>query len=726
MPVLAAKKENIVVMENAHSVEAAGVVGSPASIRRGLLGRRLECEKLISTGYSPLLTIIRVQLTSSLEPERQNNGRVVGRLPPSSPASQNRDNGLALPGNGSNSLLADYREQSSAPIIHPSTKNPSSCNDNATLHQRNPLSPQDGNASATSDHEGGGPIEGLEGFFGDSSTFTFVSKVGSDASGSNAVQTQNDNQVATATSHTSSPYVVDMESIYQLPERNLADSLVDGYFDRVHPLYPFLHEGSFRVEYENMWTYPTGTRLQPSWHALLNIVCALGFEFCDTVPEDNLARTVFPFVDRSRDIILSHIYRRGNLEFIQALLLMCHYLQGTLELNECWNLVGLMIRTALSIGLHLNPDNLPLSTVEKEVRKRVWWGCFIIDRTLSMKFGRPPALQVADAQNVPFPAAIDDQYIIQHGTSSLRQPLGRPAVIEFFLRTIKLSKVINDILSRLYTPAAKTESSGPGLLSVSEQSHILSSVVRLNGELQTWWNDGPVYLREQSTAAESQTFERQRAVLRIRYLQIQILLQRPLLPLFSRHDIEDDFLRDVTIAGCRACVRAAHETLQMISEKYHRRLLNSLWYNLHYVFTSMGVLLHIRTMEKTKLEILGVNGLQEEIESMNLGMEFLEAASRTSSLAGRYIAVLRRIIDKETPKATNNDRGATTQVMTPGPEVSLPLQQEHDPAPSQFEELDFDHQIEGLEAWNLDDWLLGTGLPPNMHSLGNASGEFLL
>ncbi|GAD96994.1 C6 transcription factor [Paecilomyces variotii No. 5] len=709
MPVSAAKKENTAVMANVHNAEDAEAVGSPASIHPDLLGP--------------------VQSSSSLVSGSQNNDRVVRRLsaqlPPSSPASQTRENGLMLASTGSVSLLEDYREPSPAPILHSSMNNASSCDKNAVSRPLNSLSPQNGNASVSSDREGRGAVEGLEGFFGDSSTFTFVSKVESDVSGSNAVQTRNDDQVAAAASHSSSPYIVDMESIYQLPERRLADSLVDGYFDRVHPLYPFLHEGSFRVEYETMWTYPAGTRLRPSWYALFNIVCALGFEFCDTVPEDHIARTVSPFVDRSRDIILSHIYRRGNLEFIQALLLMCHYLQGTLELNECWNLVGLMIRTALSIGLHLNPDNLSLSTVEKEVRKRVWWGCFIIDRTLSMKFGRPPALQVADAQNVPFPAAIDDQYIIQHGTSSLRQPLGRPAIIEFFLRTITLSKVINDILTHLYTPAVKTDS-GPSLLGVSEQSNLLSTVVRLNGELQTWWNDGPQYLRQQSMEAEGQVFERQRAVLRIRYLQIRILLQRPLLPLFSRYDIEDDFLRDVTIAGCRACVRAAHETLRMISEKYHRRLLNSLWYNLHYVFTSMGVLLHIRTMRKTKQEILGLEGLQEEIESMNLGMKFLEVASRTSNLAARYVSVLRRIIDKETPRRTNDDQDAAAQVMAPGPEAPLPLQQGRDQGQTQFEELDFAHQIGGLDAWNLDDWLLGTGLPPNIHFLGNASGEFLL
>jgi hypothetical protein len=75
----------------------------------------------------------------------------------------------------------------------------------------------------------------------------------------------------------------------------------------------------------------------------------------------------------------------------------------------------------------------------------------------------------------------------------------------------------------------------------------------------------------------------------VRYLQIRILLQRPLLLLFSRGDIHDDFLRTIAIAGSQTCIYAARQTLQMISHQYHRRLLNSLWYNLHCRFTVSSI-----------------------------------------------------------------------------------------------------------------------------------------
>lgn len=86
----------------------------------------------------------------------------------------------------------------------------------------------------------------------------------------------------------------------------------------------------------------------------MNIVFALGYEFSDAIPDGSITTVVSLFVGRSQEIILPHIYRKGNLEFVQALLLMCHYLQGIMELNEYWNLVGLMIWAAISIGLQLN------------------------------------------------------------------------------------------------------------------------------------------------------------------------------------------------------------------------------------------------------------------------------------------------------------------------------------------------------------------------------------
>jgi hypothetical protein len=299
----------------------------------------------------------------------------------------------------------------------------------------------------------------------------------------------------------------------QLPERHLADNLVDEYFNRIHYLYPFLHEGSFRAEYENMWTCPEQAPHRPSWSALLNVIFAFGCESGDDIAANKVTETVSPFMDRARTIVLSQVFKRGDLELIQAFLLLCYYLQGTLDLNECWNLVGLMIRTAVSIGLHLNPDSLGVSSVEKEVRKRVWWGCFTLDRTLSMEFGRPPSLQPQDAQDVPYPLPVDDQYI--HNTSqNPRQPSNCPSTIEFFIHTIKLAHLNDDIRRDLYSTHRRTPQSDTTDVVVSDQEIV--RLVVLDGRLRSWWNAKPDHLGTASLVWCHPIFQRQQAVMQIR------------------------------------------------------------------------------------------------------------------------------------------------------------------------------------------------------------------
>ena len=146
------------------------------------------------------------------------------------------------------------------------------------------------------------------------------------------------------TGHDTSDIIGSLESCFELPDRMFADSLIDAYFSRMHRLYPFLHEGTFRAEYETMWDHPSPSRYHSrlSWFGVLNMVFAHGCEFCGTVPHQEVLSVAAPFVARSRNIILSHVFKSSTLETTQSLLLMCYYLQGTVELDECWNLVGLV------------------------------------------------------------------------------------------------------------------------------------------------------------------------------------------------------------------------------------------------------------------------------------------------------------------------------------------------------------------------------------------------
>jgi hypothetical protein len=66
-----------------------------------------------------------------------------------------------------------------------------------------------------------------------------------------------------------------------------------------------------------------------------------------------------------------------------------------------------------------------------------------------------------------------------------------------------------------------------------------------------------------------------------RYLQIRLLIHRPLLLMFSRQNIVDGFLREVMIASSRTCIDIACQTVDLIYTQYQNELLHSMRYNLH-------------------------------------------------------------------------------------------------------------------------------------------------
>ncbi|KAI5461872.1 fungal-specific transcription factor domain-containing protein [Mariannaea sp. PMI_226] len=433
---------------------------------------------------------------------------------------------------------------------------------------------------------------------------------------------------------------------FELPQRATADNLVTCYFAYRHPLSPYLHEGSFRRRYERLWLSQDagGEEATLVWLGLVNVVFAFGCGYGSTRNQPSNSALVpyaaasdrSRFFARAKALVLSGIFQAGKIELVQALLLMGHYLHGSLELNHCWTMVGLAVRTAQELGLHLEPAQFTDDIVEQEVRKRVWWGCFAFDRQISTKLGRPPIINDGIAIRVGLPLAVDDEHLNE--ASGYTQPSNVPSKLEFLNHIVSQCRLVEKVLDTLYSNNNSSTDKVDTRARIKTELHdMLATSIKLDGELVAWQEGLPPHLRQDSDAPEWH-FERQRNVLLMRFLHARLLIHRQALLFYVSRRIHDAFQLDLIRLCIKQCVIAACESITQMKILRQRKSLSSFWHNSHYVFAALGVLLvyqKIDSKSRAEMDILPSLDLDDVIAQ---GLENLErVGGEMHPLASRYV-----------------------------------------------------------------------------------------
>ncbi|MBE7182101.1 MAG: fungal specific transcription factor domain-containing protein [Terriglobus roseus] len=171
------------------------------------------------------------------------------------------------------------------------------------------------------------------------------------------------------------------------PQRYLGDHLVDCFIELCYPQYPFIHGPTFKRRYESMWT--SRERQTDAWIAMVNSVFALGCQYSPNISPELGGE----FFKKVTFLINFEGLGECTLESLQALILMSLYLQCSANLNHSWNVIGLAVRQAQSLGLHLQKTYQRSGTpLVREVQKRVWTASYVLDSASAMMLGRPPMI----------------------------------------------------------------------------------------------------------------------------------------------------------------------------------------------------------------------------------------------------------------------------------------------------------------------------------------------
>ena len=192
-----------------------------------------------------------------------------------------------------------------------------------------------------------------------------------------------------------------MISMGSLPDRSLASELVMSFFKTWHPLFPFLHGPTF-LKHMDMLYKPTSenergtqqltvlTRRRITFQLIINIA-ALGQTDCK-LPKECQIKSTAAAMRASAVLAVEH-----NVETIQALIATELYLVASMALRQASTLAGMTLKLIFHSGLHRCPLRYAqLSAEDCEIRKRIFWSAYALDRHLSISLGDPNVLQDSD------------------------------------------------------------------------------------------------------------------------------------------------------------------------------------------------------------------------------------------------------------------------------------------------------------------------------------------
>ncbi|KAL3477446.1 fungal-specific transcription factor domain-containing protein [Aspergillus californicus] len=507
-----------------------------------------------------------------------------------------------------------------------------------------------------------------QGFFGSSSAASFMRQI----------KTAVDRRVSSPDQHTSESVLGARPSSslmsthkekqtavqdYVLPPRKTADSLMDVYWSYVFPLYPLVDSIRLREDYKQIWT---GEPLQSDENMLmctLNVIFALACQLADFISPEEREPSAAAFFSRAKDLLHFNLWDTGSASLIQCLLLMAQYLQSTDSAHQCWIVTGLAIRNAQSMGLHL-PQNIARlqNPQEHQLARKIWHGCVLMDRVISMTFGRPAMISKGSCGAVPLPATVDEEYIASARGVEATQPADQPSMMAFYAKSLELYEILNDVLLSLYKPVP--EESPEDIYDFyfnRETSEGELTVFELDRALTKWTRSLPPHLREKpGPQFENIMFHRQSVVLRARFLHVRMLLFRPILskycsardmasdPLIS---LNDSFPQRVALQCSIICVKVAQEVVELIYSNIPADgtsgPLPAWWYNILYVYTAATVLIASRLCPAILSEVTDA----AITRSWDCALEILRKYQGYSTSARRCVAALEILHDRVVSEA---------------------------------------------------------------------------
>jgi hypothetical protein len=289
------------------------------------------------------------------------------------------------------------------------------------------------------------------------------------------------------------------------PDMELGLRLTNLYFEHANPQIPVLHRGEFMGLFERVYRKDAKQRTSRELY-MLNIVFAIGSGIIvDYLRPSSSAAGSEPSRKKQR---LSHHQHQpeeyhssaimhlesflgsspasegvgGGLEELQAVLLLAGLALLRPVAPGLWYIIGVAVRLSIDLGLHSEEVDHELDSIAahpdvhmsngghgrkqwtRDLRRRLWWCTFNLDRLVSSCVGRPVSVSEA-VVTTKLPSMLDDRYITPAGFYKPPDMIETPSyklVTRHYVRLRLLQSEIMQVLQQRQADQARRMTASAG------------------------------------------------------------------------------------------------------------------------------------------------------------------------------------------------------------------------------------------------------------------------
>ncbi|CAI7678002.1 unnamed protein product [Penicillium manginii] len=457
------------------------------------------------------------------------------------------------------------------------------------------------------------------------------------------------------------PYSQPQDIHFSLPSYENAMELVAIYFDFSMVTYRFLHRGSVekwvKQVYENrpsVANLPTGNMVART--AIVLMIFAVGtVNNASEIQEDGQSLSECWFA--ASKYISSLESGPPRLETIQARLIQCLYLLSSSRANECWYSFGTALQVVTALGLHRkragNPSKKGGSCYELEMRKRIFWSVYVLDKYLSIMFGRPRLLHDEDIDQ-ELPDEMNDDDLLEEDPA--RRTGSPDSMMIASVLHYRLGRILGEISRRLYSIKPHSRDSP------------LETAVRLTSELERWKETVPPLFNSVRPSSLIPPLCRQSQVLQLAYSHAMIHVTRS----FLLDDFTDLSRRPrdphpLVSAHVHKCIEAAEHVMTLVDELAHQTLfIQSFWFTHYVCFCAILVVyIHIIQQHRQSLAPSPSAGSPTDVDKLHslfllaeTCQQHLAEATRKNCPSRRYSIILEELRREVHRQLGSNDQAS--------------------------------------------------------------------